>query len=48
MRVIITGGSGLIGQALTRHLSSDGHEVIISCRILAFNRLGHKKGELPF
>lgn len=32
MRVIITGGSGLIGRALTENLAHDGHEVVILSR----------------
>lgn len=32
MRVIITGGTGLIGQALTQSLTQDGHEVIVLTR----------------
>ncbi len=32
MRVIITGGAGLIGNALTKSLTADGHEVIILTR----------------
>ncbi|MBN1218235.1 MAG: TIGR01777 family oxidoreductase [Anaerolineae bacterium] len=32
MRVIITGGTGLIGQALTRSLMADGHEVVVLTR----------------
>lgn len=32
MRVIITGGSGLIGRALIHNLAADGHEVIILSR----------------
>ena len=32
MRVIITGGSGLIGRALTENLTKDGHEAIILSR----------------
>lgn len=32
MKVLITGGSGLIGRALTTSLTADGHEVIILSR----------------
>jgi uncharacterized protein (TIGR01777 family) len=32
MRVIITGGTGLMGQALTANLINDGHEVIVLSR----------------
>ncbi len=32
MRVIVTGGTGLIGSALTRSLTADGHEVIVLTR----------------
>ncbi len=32
MRVIVTGGSGLIGRALVEHLAKDGHEVIVLSR----------------
>lgn len=32
MRVIITGGSGLIGRALTEDLAGDGHEVVVLSR----------------
>lgn len=32
MKVLITGGSGLIGRALTASLTADGHEVIILSR----------------
>lgn len=32
MRVIITGGTGLIGRALSKSLTADGHEVIVLTR----------------
>ncbi len=32
MRVLITGGSGLIGRALTASLAADGHEVVVLSR----------------
>ncbi|MBI5565033.1 MAG: NAD-dependent epimerase/dehydratase family protein [Chloroflexi bacterium] len=32
MRVIITGGTGLIGRALTASLAQDSHEVIVLSR----------------
>lgn len=32
MRVVITGGTGLIGRALTKSLSADGHEVMVLTR----------------
>lgn len=32
MKVIITGGSGLIGRGLTQNLTGDGHEVVILSR----------------
>lgn len=32
MRIVITGGSGLIGRALVKHLTADGHEVVILSR----------------
>jgi len=32
MRVLISGGSGLIGQALTRRLLAEGHSVVITSR----------------
>lgn len=39
MRIVITGGTGLIGQALVKNLVDDGHEVVI------LTRTPEKKGE---
>ncbi|HEX3127245.1 MAG TPA: TIGR01777 family oxidoreductase [Thermoanaerobaculia bacterium] len=41
MRVVITGGTGLIGSALARHLGSAGYDAVILTRNLA------KTGSLP-
>lgn len=41
MRIIITGGSGLLGRELTTQLSAAGHEVII------LSRTPHKVNRLP-
>ena len=38
MRVVITGGTGLIGSALTRSLLADGHQVVILTRDAAAAR----------
>ena len=32
MRVLITGGTGLIGRELSRALAAEGHEVIVLTR----------------
>ena len=32
MRIIITGGTGLIGRAVSTHLASEGHEVVVLSR----------------
>jgi len=32
MRIIVTGGSGLVGRALTANLAADGHEIIVLSR----------------
>lgn len=42
MRIIITGGTGLIGSTLAHNLSADGHEVIVLSRTPR-----EKKGLLP-
>ena len=41
MRIIITGGTGLIGRALTQSLAQDGNEVIV------LTRNPEKAGEMP-
>ena len=41
MRVIIAGGSGLIGRALTQHLCAQGYEVVV------LSRLPYKVKDLP-
>jgi len=41
MRVIITGGTGLIGRALATELAADGHEVIL------LSRSPERAGQLP-
>lgn len=41
MRIVITGGTGLIGQALVNHLAGDGHQVVI------VSRNPRQKGPLP-
>lgn len=46
MRVIITGGTGLIGQALTKALAYDGHQVIILSRHP--KQTGPLKGDVVF
>jgi hypothetical protein len=33
MRVVIIGGTGLIGRALSADLAADGHEVIVLSRV---------------
>ncbi len=44
MRVIITGGSGLIGSALSRQLVREGHEVIVLTRDPERHRKGQVQG----
>src|SRR5947199_7623821 len=41
MRIVITGGTGLIGSAVAREMGSAGHEVVVLTRDLA------KTGPLP-
>jgi uncharacterized protein len=41
MRVIITGGTGMIGRALANSLANDGHEIIV------LSRNKHKTSSLP-
>jgi uncharacterized protein (TIGR01777 family) len=47
MRVLITGGTGLIGRALSENLIADGHEVIVLTRSPERARSTERVGGLP-
>ena len=47
MRVLITGGTGLIGRALSKNLTTDGHEVIVLSRSAERARSPERVSGLP-
>lgn len=47
MRIIITGGTGLIGRALSANLVADGHEVIVLTRSTERARSPERAAQLP-
>ena len=47
MRVLITGGTGLIGRALSENLIADGHEVIVLTRSAKRARSAERASGLP-
>jgi uncharacterized protein (TIGR01777 family) len=47
MRVLITGGTGLIGRALSANLAADGHEVIVLTRSSERARSSERGTDLP-
>lgn len=48
MRVVIAGGSGFIGRALTRSLVGDGHEVVVLSRAVSGRVTGNGVVFVPF
>lgn len=43
MRTIIAGGSGLLGQALSRRLTADGHDVVVLSRRARASKPGYRE-----